>query len=57
VAREAGDITQAPRGGTRLRPVAEAIRKQLRRETGQNVEPAEIVRLLKETVIRAESTG
>jgi type I restriction and modification enzyme subunit R-like protein len=34
--------------------VTEAVRKELRRETGQKVEPAEITRLLRETVLRAE---
>ncbi len=34
--------------------VTDAIRKELRRETGQNVEAKEIVRLLKETVLRPE---
>jgi predicted type IV restriction endonuclease len=34
--------------------VAEAIRKQLRRETKQNVDAAEIARLMRETVIRPE---
>lgn len=34
--------------------VAEAIRKELRRETKQKVDPAEITRLLRETVIRPE---
>jgi hypothetical protein len=35
-------------------PVAEAIRRELRKETGQRVEAAEITRLLRETVIRPE---
>ena len=34
--------------------VTDAIRKELRRSTGQNVERAEIARLLKETVVRPE---
>jgi len=34
--------------------VADSIRKELRRMTGQNVEAAEITRLLKETVLRPE---
>ncbi len=34
--------------------VAEAVRKELRRVTGQRVETDEIVRLLRETVIRSE---
>jgi hypothetical protein len=34
--------------------VAEAIRKELRRETGQRVDAVEITRLLRETVIRPE---
>jgi hypothetical protein len=34
--------------------VTEAVRKELRRETGQKVETAEIARLLRETVIRPE---
>lgn len=36
-------------------PVMAAMRKELRRQTGHNVETDEIVRLLKETVIRKES--
>jgi hypothetical protein len=35
-------------------PVADAIRKELRRRTGQNVEVKEISRLLTETVVRPE---
>jgi hypothetical protein len=35
-------------------PVTEAIRKELRRGTGQRVEPAEIAKLLRETVLRPE---
>ncbi len=35
-------------------PVATAVRKELRRRTGQNVGAAEITRLLRETVIRPE---
>jgi hypothetical protein len=35
-------------------PVAEAIRKELRRQTKQRVDGAEITRLLRETVIRPE---
>lgn len=35
--------------------VTEAVRKELRRKTGQCVEPAEITRLVKETVIRPEA--
>lgn len=35
-------------------PVADSIRKELRRSTGLNVEATEIVRLLRETVIRPE---
>jgi Type I restriction enzyme R protein N terminus (HSDR_N) len=35
-------------------PVAEAIRKELRRNTGQRVERSEIQRLIRETVIRSE---
>jgi hypothetical protein len=34
--------------------VTEAIRKEIRRKTGQRVEPSEIARLLEETVIRPE---
>ena len=34
--------------------VADAIRKELRRRTGQNVDSDEIVRLLRETVLRPE---
>jgi hypothetical protein len=34
--------------------VAEAIRKELRRQTKQNVDAGEITRLLRETVIRPE---
>jgi hypothetical protein len=34
--------------------VADAIRKQLRKDTGQNVGVAELSKLLKETVIRPE---
>jgi hypothetical protein len=34
--------------------VTEAVRKELRRETGQRVEPSEIERLLRETIIRPE---
>jgi hypothetical protein len=37
--------------------VADAIRKELRRRTGQNVEVKEIVRLLTETVVRPECLG
>jgi hypothetical protein len=37
--------------------VADAIRKELRRRTGQNVEVNEIVRLLTETVVRPECLG
>jgi len=35
-------------------PVAEAVRKELRRVTGQRIEPVELVRLLRDTVIRPE---
>jgi hypothetical protein len=35
-------------------PVAEAIRRELRRQTKQKVETEEVIRLLRETVIRAE---
>src|SRR6266545_2414029 len=35
--------------------VTDAIRRELRRQTGHNVEDKEIVRLLKETVLRPES--
>jgi hypothetical protein len=35
-------------------PATEAIRKELRRGTGQRVEPAEITKLLRETVLRPE---
>jgi len=35
-------------------PVADSIRKELRRSTGLNVEATEIVRLLRGTVIRPE---
>lgn len=38
-------------------PVAEAIRKELRRQTGERVEAEEVVRLLRETVIRPECFG
>jgi hypothetical protein len=34
--------------------VTEAIRRELRRQTGQRIEPDEIVRLLRETVVRPE---
>lgn len=34
--------------------VADSIRKELRRSTGQNVETAEVTRLLRETVLRPE---
>ena len=34
--------------------VTEAIRRELRRQTGQRIEPEEIVRLLRETVVRPE---
>jgi predicted type IV restriction endonuclease len=34
--------------------VADTIRKELRRSTGQNIEASEIVRLMRETVIRPE---
>jgi hypothetical protein len=34
--------------------VAEAVRKELRRRTGQNIETTEIARLLRETVLRVE---
>jgi predicted type IV restriction endonuclease len=37
--------------------VADSIRKELRRRTGQNVEAKEIVRLLIETVVRPECLG
>ena len=37
--------------------VADAIRRELRRRTGQNVEVKEIVRLLTETVVRPECLG
>jgi hypothetical protein len=37
--------------------VADAIRKELRRRTGQNVEVKEIIRLLTETVVRPECLG
>jgi len=32
----------------------DSIRKELRRTTGQNIETAEITKLLRETVIRAD---
>jgi hypothetical protein len=35
-------------------PVVEEIRKELRRRTGQNVDTGELVRLLRETVLRPE---
>lgn len=35
-------------------PVAEAIRKELKKQTGLNVSSAEVVRLLRETVLRPE---
>jgi predicted type IV restriction endonuclease len=38
-------------------PVAEEIRKELRRRTGHNVETSELVRLLRETVLRPECLG
>jgi hypothetical protein len=34
--------------------VTEAVRKELRRETGQRVEREEVARLVRETVIRPE---
>jgi len=34
--------------------VTEAIRKELRRSTGQKVETADVSRLLRETVLREE---
>lgn len=37
--------------------VADALRKELRRTTGHNVETKEIVRLLRETVLRPECLG
>lgn len=37
--------------------VVTAIRKELRRATGQNVEPEEVAKLLKETVLRPECLG
>jgi hypothetical protein len=37
--------------------VADAIRKELRRKTGENVEIKEITRLLRETVVRPECLG
>lgn len=41
-------------GALQTESVAEAIRKELRRATGQNIDAAEITRLLRETVIRTE---
>jgi hypothetical protein len=38
-------------------PVAEEIRKELRRRTGHNVDTGELVRLLRETVLRPECLG
>ncbi len=38
-------------------PVAEEIRKELRRRTGHNVDTSELVRLLRETVLRPECLG
>jgi hypothetical protein len=38
-------------------PVVEEIRKELRRRTGQNVDSGELVRLLRETVLRPECLG
>jgi hypothetical protein len=38
-------------------PVAEEVRKELRRRTGHNVETGELVRLLRETVLRPECLG
>jgi hypothetical protein len=38
-------------------PVVEEIRKELRRRTGQNVDTGELVRLLRETVLRPECLG
>jgi Type I restriction enzyme R protein N terminus (HSDR_N) len=35
-------------------PVVEEIRKELRRQTGHNVDPAELVRLLRGTVVRPD---
>jgi len=37
--------------------VADAIRKELRRRTGHNIDGQEIVRLLRETVLRPECLG
>lgn len=38
-------------------PVSDSIRKELRRSTGQNINQAEIVTLLRETVLRPECLG
>lgn len=37
--------------------VTTAIRRELKRTTGQNIEPAEVVKLLKETVLKPECLG
>ncbi len=37
--------------------VAESVRKELRRQTGQNVTSDDVIRLLKETVLRPECLG
>ena len=45
-------------GSVLLAPsVADSIRKELRRTTGQNVDASEITRLLRETVLRPECLG
>lgn len=38
-------------------PVADAIRKELRRSTGQNVDAKELTKLIRETVLRPECFG
>jgi hypothetical protein len=53
--RPNGLARRSPSPGPVVSPaVVDGIRKQLRRTTGQNIETAEITRLLRETVIRPD---
>jgi len=54
VAGEASDITEVSGKGLVSENVVTAIRKELKRTTGQSVTDPEVVRLLNATVLRPE---
>ena len=51
---QAGQLTEVPRRRRGVTGVVDSICKELRRSTGQNIETAEITKLLRETVIQAD---